>query len=93
MSTMVNFLHCTNMYFSTNGVKCIVFQIGFPNITVYYRKFQHNFLENIDNQSREGVNCLNLPKYNSFVLSDDDALELYCGGCFGKQNKLVLPLM
>jgi hypothetical protein len=92
VSTMVNFVNCTTMYFGESGYKCIVFQVGFPNVTIYQRKYQHNFLENIENDSRECVNCVNLPKFNSFIVSDDDCIEIFCGGCFGKQHKMQLEL-
>lgn len=89
---MVNFLNCTNMYLGVKGMRVITYQQSQPNITVYYRKYQHNFVENIDTESKEGVDCQSLPKFNAFLVSDDNYVELFCGGCFGKANKLMLPL-
>lgn len=89
---MVNYLKCTNMYFGNKGIRCIVYQVGNPNITVYYRKFNHNFLEIIDEDSKEAVDCQNISKHNSFIVSDDDGLEVFCGGCFQKKYEMTLPL-
>jgi hypothetical protein len=60
---------------------------------VYFRKYIHNFKELIDAESKEGVDCQNLSKFNSFIVSDDDYLESFCAGCFSKHHKETLPLL
>jgi hypothetical protein len=92
-STIVNFVNCTHMYFGNMGIRCIVYQLNQPNITVYFRKYNHNFRESIDDESKEGVDCQNLQSRNAFVVSDDDYLESFCAGCFSKHYKLQLPLI
>ena len=48
ISTMFNFLQCTNMLFGDAGKRCIIYQRNQPDVTVYFRKYTHNFQETID---------------------------------------------
>lgn len=58
ISTMFNFLQCTHMFFGDAGKRCIIYKKNQPDVTVYFRKYEHNFQETIDPVSKEGV-CAN----------------------------------
>lgn len=43
ISTMFNFVGCTNMYIDMKGSRCVVYNKQQPDIKVFIRKFLHNF--------------------------------------------------
>lgn len=75
---MFNFIKCTGFITGGHNKRCIAFKSGEPNITVFMRKYDHSFMKCIDSESKEGVSCSMLNKYNSFVLTDDNHVYNYC---------------
>lgn len=69
-----------------------MFQENQPNIFVYFRQFTHNYQHQIDSESKEEVNCVNLPRFKQFVVSDDDYISFYCSKCLTKGHKEFMPL-
>lgn len=56
----MNFSQSTNMFFDNKDLICIMYQQNQPNVYIFFRKFLHNFLQTIDSQSKENVDCQNL---------------------------------
>ena len=41
--TMFNFFDCTHMQIGSKGQRCLVYKKNQPNLTIYMRKYIHNF--------------------------------------------------
>lgn len=92
ISSMFNFLKCTAFLTGNKSKRCVAWKFGIPDVTVYMRKFRHGFMELVDTQSKEGVNCSNIKKHNMFVVSDDNKLYTYCSDCFSKINNVKVKM-
>ena len=71
---------------------CVTYKSGQPNFTVYKRKYDHGFKEIIENDSREGVCGVNVPKKGIFLISDDDYIQIHDEKTYKQIDKLDIPL-
>ena len=70
----------------------MVYNRNQPDITVFFRKYLHNFQGTIDFESKEAVCAKNLVRESCYLVSDDDYINSFCSLCFAKLNKTTLPL-
>ena len=59
-NTMYNFMRCNMMMIDKKERFCLTFKTMEPDLKVFMKRFDHGFIENTDNKSREGCSGANI---------------------------------
>lgn len=67
---MYNYMQCSMMMFGARVRFSITYKTNQPGLTIYTRKYFHNFKVGLSTQNLEGALGVNLPKLSAYVMSE-----------------------
>ena len=88
---MFNFMKCSMMMIGPAKRYSVCYKTNEEGITIYTRKFYHNFKVNVDAENLEGSKGLGLPSLGSFVMGNKQDIRVFDQLKFVEEQSWKIP--
>ena len=76
-NVMNNFMNCTQMLFGSKVKYGITFKTNQKAFDIWTRRFNHNFMINVDNENLNGAIGMSMESMNAFLVGKGDQIKFF----------------